>query len=100
MRDLAGYRAGGCHSRIGQIDERSGVTHSPRKVAVGCAQTDLALAEDALMATQAGAAGSSGPRSACLQENADQPLPFGLLCHLVRGRRHDQTHAWNDTATT
>src|SRR5215470_8753688 len=76
MGDLAGYRARRSHRRIGQVDQRLGVAHAAGEVAVGSAQTDLALAQHSLVPTQAGAAGSRGPRAAGLQEDADQPLPL------------------------
>src|SRR5215469_8472520 len=56
VRDLAGHGAGRGHGRVGQVDEGLRVAHPAREVAVRGREAHFALAQDAHVAAQAGAA--------------------------------------------
>src|SRR5450759_4623313 len=75
--DLAGHGGCGRGGRRAQVDERFRVTHASVKVAVGGAQADLAVGEDALVDAHAGAATGVGDHGARLPEHLEQAFGGG-----------------------
>src|SRR5450756_3087565 len=80
--DLAGHGRGGRGGRRAQIDGRLGVAHAPVEVAVGGAEADLAVGEDALVDAHAGAAAGVGDHGAGVPE----PVSYTHL------RAHETRH--------
>src|SRR5665811_1290109 len=72
--DLAGHGRGGRGRRRAKVDGRLGVAHAPVEVAVGGAETDLAVGEDAFVNADAGAAAGIGDHGASVPEHVEQAL--------------------------
>src|SRR5450756_2724502 len=88
--DLAGHGRGGRSGRRAQIDGRLGVAHAPVEVAVGGAEADLAVGEDALVDADAGAAAGVGDHGAGVPEHVEQALGRRGSRHGLRGRCDDE----------